>query len=57
MYARTIICPPIHLFFQAVTYGADIDISITTVELLCASPQALADGIREEFDRFLSLVT
>ena len=30
MYARMIICPPIHLFVQALTYDGKIDFSITT---------------------------
>ena len=56
MYARMIICPPIHLFFQALTYAGSIDFSITTVEQLCPDPQRLADGLRTELDRLIALV-
>ena len=56
MYARMTICPPIHLFFQALTYAGAIDVSITTVEQLCPNPQRLADGLRTELDRLIALV-
>ena len=55
MYVRTIICPPIHLFFQALTYAGSIDFSITTVHELCPDPKPLADGLRAELDRLVAL--
>ena len=56
MYARMIICPPIHLFVQALTYDGKIDFSITTLEQLCPDPQALANGLRVELDRLIAIV-
>ena len=56
MYARMIICPPIHLFVQALTYAGAIDLSITTVEQLCPDPQRLADELRAELDGLIALV-
>ncbi len=53
LYARTIICPPIHLFFSSVTYDGKVDFSITTVEQLCPDPERLGDGLRAELDRLL----
>jgi len=55
MYARTIVCPPIHLFVNSVTYAGQIDFSITTVEALCPDPEALANGLRAELDRLLAV--
>ena len=55
MYNRTIICPPIHLFFQALTYAGSIDLSITTVHEVCPDPTPLANGLRTELDRLLTL--
>ena len=54
MYARTIICPPINLFVQTLTYNGKVDVSITTLEQVCPDPQALADGLRAELDRLLA---
>ena len=56
MYARMIICPPIHLFVQALTYDGKIDFSITTLEQLCPDPQAFANGLRVELDRLIAAV-
>jgi len=56
MYARTIICPPIHLFFQALTYAGSIDFSITTVHEVCPDPRPLAEGLRTELERLMALV-
>ena len=50
-----IICPPIRLFVQALTYAGAIDFSITTVEQLCPDPKPLADGLRAELDRLVAL--
>lgn len=55
MYVRTIVCPPIHLFFQALTYAGSIDFSITTVHELCPDPKPLADGLRAELDRLVAV--
>ncbi len=55
MYVRTIICPPIHLSFQALTYACFIDFSITTLHELCPDPTPLADGLRTELDRLITL--
>lgn len=55
MYARMITCPPIHLFFQALTYAGAIDFSITTVRQLCPDPQPLADGLRAALDELTAL--
>ena len=55
MYVRTIICPPIHLSFQALTYAGSIDFSITTLHNVCPDPTPLADGLRAELDRLIAL--
>lgn len=55
MFTRTIICPPIHLFFSSITYNGLIDFSITTVDELCPDPEALADGLRAELDQLLAV--
>ena len=54
LYARTIICPPINLFVQTLTYNDMVDVSITTLEQVCPDPEALADGLRAELDRLLA---
>lgn len=54
VFLRGIVCPPIHLFFAAVTYDQHVDISVTTVRQLCPDPQALVDGLRAELDRLLA---
>jgi WS/DGAT/MGAT family acyltransferase len=51
MYARTIICPPINLFVQALSYNGKVDVSITTLEQVCPNPKALADGMVAELER------
>ncbi len=55
MYARTIVCPPVHLFMCSYTYAGTIDFSVTTIEELCPDPEALAAGLQTELDRLLSL--
>ena len=55
VYARTIVCPPINLFVCSYTYAGIIDLSITTVEQLCPDPETLAQGLRAELDRLLTL--
>ncbi|MFP5347024.1 MAG: wax ester/triacylglycerol synthase domain-containing protein [Actinomycetes bacterium] len=56
VFLRGIICPPVHLFFGAVTYEQHVDVSVTTVRQLCPDPQALVDGLRTELDRLLVAV-
>ncbi len=56
VFLRGIVCPPIHLFFTAITYDQDVNVSVTTVRQLCPDPQALADGMRVELDRLLAAV-
>jgi WS/DGAT/MGAT family acyltransferase len=54
VFLRGIVCPPVHLFFAAITYDQHVDISVTTVRQLCPDPQALVDGIRAELDQLLA---
>ena len=53
VFVRGIVCPPVHLFFAAITYDQHVDISVTTVRQLCPDPQALVDGLRAELDLLL----
>jgi WS/DGAT/MGAT family acyltransferase len=54
VFLRGIVCPPIHLFFAAITYDQHVDISVTTLRELCPDPQALVDGLGAELDRLLA---
>lgn len=54
MYARTIVCPPVNLFFCSYTYGDIIDFSVTTIEQLCPTPETLTQGLQTELDRLLT---
>lgn len=51
VFLRGIVCPPLHLFFAAITYDQHVDVSVTTVRQLCPDPQALVDGLQTELDR------
>jgi hypothetical protein len=54
VFLRGIVCPPIHLFFAAITYDQHIDVSVTTLRELCPDPQALVDGLTVELDRLVA---
>ena len=54
VFLRGVVCPPIHLFFAAITYDQDVHVTVTTVRELCPDPEALVDGMRVELDRLLS---
>jgi WS/DGAT/MGAT family acyltransferase len=56
VFLRGIVCPPVHLFFAAITYDQHVDISVTTVRQLCPDPQTLVDGLRAELDLLLGAV-
>lgn len=53
VFLRGVVCPPIHLFFAAITYDQHVHVTVTTVRELCPDPQALVDGMRAELDRLL----
>lgn len=55
IYARAIVCPPVHLFMCSYTYADTIDFSVTTIEELCPDPETLATGLQTELDRLLAL--
>ncbi|MEO7132122.1 MAG: wax ester/triacylglycerol synthase family O-acyltransferase [Dermatophilaceae bacterium] len=56
IFLRGIICPPVHLFFAAITYNQHVDITVTTVHQLCPDPQALVDGLKTALDQLLVAV-
>ena len=57
IFLRGIVCPPLHLFFAAITYDQHVDVSVTTVRQLCPDPQALVDGLQTELDRLLAALS
>jgi WS/DGAT/MGAT family acyltransferase len=57
VFLRGNVCPPVHLFFAAITYDQHVDVSVTTVRQLCPDPQDLVDGLKVELDRLLAALT
>lgn len=55
IYARTIICPPVHLFVHAITYDGKVDMGVLSVRQIVPDPQRLTDGMRAELDLLLAL--
>ena len=55
VYARTIICPPVHLFVHAITYVDQIDMGVLSVAQIVPDPQRLTAGMRAELDVLLEL--
>ena len=53
IYARTIICPPVHLFVHAITYDGKVDMGVLSVRDIMPDPQALTAGMRAELDLLL----
>ncbi len=55
MYARTIVCPPVHLFVHAITYAGSAELGVLSLRELLPDPDAFADGLRAELDVLLRL--
>lgn len=54
LYARTIICPPVHLFVHAITYDGKIEMGVLSVRQLLPDPDVLAAGIEAELAELLA---
>lgn len=48
MHARTIVCPPVNLFFHSITYNGVVEFGITTIRQLVEDPDELAQGLHDE---------
>ncbi|MEP7160816.1 MAG: wax ester/triacylglycerol synthase domain-containing protein [Dermatophilaceae bacterium] len=55
MYARTIVCPPVHLFVHAITYAGSAELGVLSLREVLPDPDALAAGLRAELDLLLRL--
>ena len=53
IYARTIICPPVHLFVHAITYDGKVDMGVLSVRQIVPDPERLTAGFRAELDLLL----
>lgn len=49
-YSRMIICPPVHLFINAMTYNGLIEFGVTSVHELVPDPEKIIDGLTRELD-------
>ena len=52
-YARTIICPPVHLFVHAITYDGKVEMGVLSVKQIVPDPRRLTDAMRAELDLLL----
>ncbi len=56
LYARIIICPPVHLFIHAITYDGLVEMGILSVKQLLPDPDRMAGLLRTELDALLARV-
>lgn len=54
IYARTIICPPVHLFVHAITYNGKVDMGVLSVRQIMPDPERLTAGLRAELELLLA---
>ncbi len=50
LYARTIVCPPVHLFIHAITYAGHADLGVLSLRQLLPDPDTLAEGLKSELE-------
>ncbi|MBW3085300.1 putative diacylglycerol O-acyltransferase [Austwickia sp. TVS 96-490-7B] len=55
LYARTVICPPIHLFIHAITYADAVEMGVLSVAEILPDPEVVTAGLRRELDALVAL--